>query len=60
MASFIMKQMMGSQLDKVKGILSIRRRRSSCWFFVELELTGGDGDKKDGGDGDEEDPEVKA
>ncbi|CAF0920349.1 unnamed protein product [Rotaria sordida] len=39
MASFIMKQMMGSQLDKVK------------------ELTGGDGDKKDGGN-DEEDPEV--
>ncbi|UJR10209.1 hypothetical protein I4U23_014423 [Adineta vaga] len=39
MASFIMKQMMGSQLDKVK------------------ELTGGDGDKKEGGN-DEEDPEV--
>ncbi|CAF3370721.1 unnamed protein product [Rotaria sp. Silwood1] len=39
MASFIMKQMMGSQLDKVK------------------ELTGGDGDKKDGGN-DEEDPEL--
>ncbi|CAF1281488.1 unnamed protein product [Adineta ricciae] len=39
MASFIMKQMMGSQLDKVK------------------ELTGGDGEKKEGAN-EEEDPEV--
>jgi hypothetical protein len=34
--------------------------RLSFVLFPPIELTGGDGDKKEGGVGDEEDPEVKS